>query len=207
MMRTVTVNATKAIIIGALFGIALYLGGCTEATEQQASEEPTAEETTEQSTSASTEGEPCSKGPPQAVKFPISEDDKARAESEMAARPDEDWSYCYAIMNGPNQSGEVLSVAGILARMYPGEDIDEVARKLAYEQQVRAHLAQQKASGKNEAGQDVSNIPQKKMTPEQGTCFRNYFESLPRDQRGKEQQRVTAEANERGITPPEVVGC
>ena len=61
----------------------------------------------------------------------------------------------------------------------------------------------------NEAGQDVSTIP--KLSPEEnrrtGACLRAYYESLPADQRGPESQRVVREANERGVTPFDVVGC
>jgi hypothetical protein len=64
-------------------------------------------------------------------------------------------------------------------------------------------------AGVNEAGQDVSNTPV--ISPEErrerGVCFRNYFESLPPDQRGPESQRVTAEANAQGVTPYDIVGC
>ncbi len=64
-------------------------------------------------------------------------------------------------------------------------------------------------AGFNEAGQDVSNTPV--ISPEErrerGVCFRNYFESLPPNQRGPESQRVTVEANVQGVTPYDIVGC
>src|SRR5215212_8536757 len=64
-------------------------------------------------------------------------------------------------------------------------------------------------AGVNEAGQDVSNTPVISLEErrERGVCFRDYFESLPPNQRGPESQRVTAEANAQGVTPYDIVGC
>jgi hypothetical protein len=95
------------------------------------------------------------------------------------------------------------------------EEAREMAAKAEAEAKEQAEQAQQEAqearakSGKNEAGQDVSNIPV--LSPEdsraEGECLNEYYRSLAPDQRGAEQQRVTAEANDRGITPGAVVGC
>jgi hypothetical protein len=63
--------------------------------------------------------------------------------------------------------------------------------------------------GRDEGGQDISNIPD--LSPEEhqrrAPCFRSYMESLPREERGIEQQRITREANEKGVTTYEIVGC
>jgi rubredoxin len=64
-------------------------------------------------------------------------------------------------------------------------------------------------AGTNEGGQDVSNTPL--LSPaeraEKGPCLSAYYQSLPPEQRGPESQRVTAEANARGVSPFDVVGC
>jgi hypothetical protein len=60
----------------------------------------------------------------------------------------------------------------------------------------------------NEAGQDVSNIPEE--SPQQDaarlSCFRAYLESFG-EEAGREQQRVVAEANRQGVTPYDIAGC
>jgi hypothetical protein len=184
-------NATKAIIIGALFGIALYLGGCTEATEQQASEEPAAEETTEQSTSASTGGEPCSKGPPQAVRFPISEAEKAHAEAEMAARPDEDWSLCYAIFNGPGQDGSVIPVAEAVAKLH----------------QMQQQVKSKTPGALDAAGNPANESPESKSNAERNKCLEETYEGMSIAEKGERSRQVKAEAEERGVSVFDVVGC
>ncbi len=92
---------------------------------------------------------------------------------------------------------------------------DEEVRQLQAEAKEQAEQMQQKSieaqkkSGKNAAGQDVSNIPE--MSPKErraeADCLRNYYNSLPPEQRGPESQRVVREANAQGVTPGAVVGC
>lgn len=78
--------------------------------------------------------------------------------------------------------------------------VDEMAQKQAEAQQE---------SGVNAAGQDVSNIPM--MTPEESRayaqCLQQHMAEIDSEKRGKEEQRITREANERGVARSEIIGC
>ncbi len=78
--------------------------------------------------------------------------------------------------------------------------------KALAEEHLKMMQEQQAKTGKNEAGQDISKIPKEKPSPERAACLREYLSSFGKDA-GKEQQRVVAEANERGVSPLDVVGC
>ncbi len=78
--------------------------------------------------------------------------------------------------------------------------VDEMAQKQAEAQQE---------SGVNAAGQDVSNIPV--MTPEESRayaqCLQQHMAEIDPEERGKEEQRITREANEKGVARSEIIGC
>lgn len=107
---------------------------------------------------------------------------------------------------------DILEEAGYTCTDREIREMQDEAKAQAKEQAERAQQEAQEAqakSGKNEAGQDVSNTPV--LSPEErraeGECLNEYYRSLPPDHRGSEQQRVVAEANDRGTTPGAVVGC
>jgi hypothetical protein len=107
---------------------------------------------------------------------------------EMSKNPEKDWCGGFT-PRGPYD-------------IVPANEIMAAAQKSIQESQAKA---QQAATGKNEAGQDVSNIPKEKADPQRSACLNDYLRSA--DEPGKEQQRVVAEANARGVTPMDVVGC
>ena len=90
---------------------------------------------------------------------------------------------------------------------YPSTSEPPKVSKEVVNEQIEKERSQKQASGTDEAGIDVSGIPAQKIGEEQGRCYLAYFESLDPSERGPEQQRITKEASERGILPPEVVGC
>jgi len=80
--------------------------------------------------------------------------------------------------------------------------------KAGREEHAKATAEFEQKSGVNAAGQDVSNIPpEQTKTPEQIQCLKAHIESLPPEERGAEEQRITRVANERGVARTEVVGC
>lgn len=77
------------------------------------------------------------------------------------------------------------------------------------EKMAREHAEAQQKSGVNAAGQDVSNIPP--MTPEEskafGQCMQQHMVQIDPEERGKEEQRITREANEKGVSRSEIIEC
>ena len=110
------------------------------------------------------------------------ERDEQAIEAILAA-PEKDWSKGYA----PMGDGSIEPYAEVEERIKQWERDQGIAKK--------------------EAGQNVSNIPGGKPDPERAKCLSNYYKFLGPDKAGPESQRVTAEANARGVTPMDVVGC
>jgi hypothetical protein len=110
---------------------------------------------------------------------------------EMREHPEKDWCGGFTPVSGPYD-------------IAPANEIEAQMQAAIHEQQSEA---QRKATGKNEAGQDVSNIPKTPRDPQRGACLKAYYDALPPSERGPESQRVTAEANSRGVSPYDVVGC
>ena len=114
---------------------------------------------------------------------------KYLALQEMREHPEKDWCGGFT-PRGPSD-------------IVPTNEISAAVTKAVHESETRI---QQSATGKNEAGQDVSNIPKGKADPQRARCLSDHLKSFG-NEAGKEQQRVVAEANTRGVTPMDVVGC
>jgi hypothetical protein len=136
-------------------------------------------------------GEPCSKAPPQAVRFPISEAEKAHAEAEMAARPDEDWSLCYAIFNGPGQDGSVIPVAEAVAKLH----------------QMQQQVKSKTPGALDAAGNPANESPESKSNAERNKCLEETYEGMSIAEKGERSRQVKAEAEARGVSVYDVVGC
>lgn len=107
---------------------------------------------------------------------------------------------------------EVLSEQGYDCSNEEIRELQDEAKAEAKDQAERVQKESAEAqakSGKNEAGQDVSGIPEMSSDERkaEGACLKTYYDSLPPDQRGLESQRVVREANAQGVTPGDVVGC
>jgi hypothetical protein len=200
----------KAIIVGLLIAGVLIISSCNAAEEQVSQEEETTEETTETATTDPDEEivERC-QGKPGNVwdadktleeqvlgnegydpNDQPSTGTKYVALQEMRKHPEKDWCGGFTPRDGPY---------GIV----PANEISAAVTMSTHESETRM---QQAATGKNEAGQDVSNIPKGKVDPERTKCLSDYLKSSG-NKAGSEQQRVVAEANARGVTPMDVVGC
>lgn len=173
----------KRLIAVALLALAVWLVGCNVAEEEQASSE-------EPASPKVTAGEPCSKGPPQSV-GPLTGDDKARTEAEMAARSDEDWSMCYAIFNGPGQDGSVIPVA-------------ETAAKL---QQAQQEAKNQMPGALNAAGNPANDSPESATNAERNKCLEDTYKGMSIAEKGERSRQVKAEAEAQGVSVFDVVGC
>ncbi len=116
-------------------------------------------------------------------------------------------AYFEQAMSEGETVADVLSEAGYECTNTEIREMQIRAQQEAQEQAAGAHGGQ--PSGTNEAGQDISDIPE--ISPQEradrGPCYREYLRSLPPEERGPESRRVVAEANERGVSPFDVVGC
>ncbi len=166
--------------------VVAFLGACSG---QDSSEEPEQAETTEEMTEVTEKTGAKKKASgkqgagSEAEGVPESPEDEAA--SEVASPADEDASQ---------SNGEP-------APSPPPEAQDAPPRS--------GYRTPSQKAGVNEAGQDVSNTPV--ISPEENAarlpCLRAYYESLPPDQAGPESQRVVREANARGVTSFDIVGC
>jgi hypothetical protein len=64
----------------------------------------------------------------------------------------------------------------------PANEISAAVTKAIHESETRT---QQAATGKNEAGQDVSNIPKEKADPQRAKCLSDHLKSFG-NEAGKE---------------------
>jgi len=197
----------KLTIPTALLIAVLSIAGCSSA-EEQASEETTEETTETAATDPDQEIIERCQGDPTNVwdkdgtleeqvlghelydpNDEPSAGTKYVALQEMRDHPEKDWCGGFT-PRGPYD-------------IVPANEMSAAVTKSIHESGTRMHQA---ATGKNEAGQDVSNIPKGKVDPERAKCLSDYLKSSG-NKAGSEQQRVVAEANARGVTPMDVVGC
>jgi hypothetical protein len=185
---------SKLFIIVLATVATMALSACA-AQEEEASEEPAVEETTTDETT-----EYVSPGIKDA-QFRCSLN-KANASSMTQEEADE----LVESATPEHPLPEILEEEGYGCSVAEARELleEEQAQREAHQQEF---AEQQAKTGKNEAGQDVSNIPKTAPDASRGACFLAYFESLPREERGRRQQEVVAEANQRGVTPYDVVGC
>ncbi len=194
----------------ALAAAAAFLGACSG--QYSSSEKPEQAATTEEKTAEATPEETTVEQTPKVTVVAITEenvapdvasveDELARCEAELYATKGPNAIQRWEASGPEEKSRRCTQLRGEPVPLPPSEAQDSLSSP-------DWRTPSQKA-GVNEAGQDVSNTPV--ISPEErrerGVCFRNYFESLPPDQRGPESQRVTAEANAQGVTPYDIVGC
>lgn len=120
-----------------------------------------------------------------------SADVQRRALEAIRENPEKDWCNGYT----PMPDGSIVPSS-------------EIEAKLAAKTPPPPEKAIQKdASGRNESGQDVSKIPNTPRDPDRVNCLKSHYDALSPNERAPESHRIAAEANARGVSPYDVVGC